>query len=509
MRIRSWFVTLVFLNLGFLSNCRKPHEPVELPLVLSIPLSVYTCWSDDYDFVLTDSLVCMLRYTLLPDSTYQITVQRVPFSQAIPSDSLILPFRITYTPSDPTFIQNYFQAGFGVTEICPYPMARQGLVFSRLPLGDTSNMLRFGHIWSIGSPPLARDFFEHHLRKYDELFYVVDIHAPDLKTKAAIEGTVLGYEYPYLLVLTGYGYHASATNIGYIKEYSSNSRLVVIDLLQKEEVVSQPLAGDSWGARLTSDNRLLYCYQDFRDVELEWDSSSYAYQRLEITEWQLESGDSAHRQMLVPLNSLVKINRGVLEPSTFVFNTPDGKALFLQASGGWGCHSPGFYGFLRSFFPGPGVSDLESPPYEVTWLKKAGVRGRLTDWWLSPERRWIVLHYFTRNIRDTGRVIFAPIEVLTDPKAFKPRSFFKVQAFEGSIFFFPREDWVLINKYDDSPFLVGIADPSRDRRIIPLLTSNEEDFHRPFFSPDGRYTGYICRLEGENLYRLQVRRLPP
>lgn len=508
MKIRGWLAILFCLSLGSLAGCRKPHKQVELPLVLSIPLSDYTWWSNDYDFVLTDSLVCILRYAPLPDSTYEITVQRVPLSQAVPSDSLIFPFRITYAPSDPTFIQNYFHAGFGVIEIRPYPMARQGLVFSRLHLGDTSGMLRFGDIWSTGSPPLARGIFEHHLRKYDELFYVVDIHALDFKTKATIEGTVLGYEYPYLLVLTGYGYHANATNIGYVKEYSSNTRLVVIDLLQEEEVVSQPLNDGNWGAILTSDNRLLYCYQDLRDVELEWDSSPYAYQRLEITERQLKSGDSADRQMLVPLNGLVEVSQGGLEPSTFVFNTPDGRALFLQPSGGWGCRSPGFYGFLKPFFPGPGVSDLESPPYEVTWLKKAGVRGRLTDWRLSPGRRWVVLHYFTRNIRDTGRVVIAPIEVLTDPEAFEPKNYFKLQAFDKDILFVPREDWILIDKYDGSPFLAEIADPSRDRRTVPLLASNEGDFHRPFFSPDGRYVGYICRIEGEDSYRLQVRRLP-
>ncbi|MCK4334334.1 hypothetical protein KAX06_06075 [candidate division WOR-3 bacterium] len=248
----------------------------------------------------------------------------------------------------------------------------------------------------------------------------------------------------------------------------------------------------------------------------------YEVKRCSVRVCDLESCDSAYTELLVPTGDYLEDDCRFSSES---FLAPSGKALFLCPFDSWGfpaCNLP------SRFVQVPAISDLINPPREISELRKFKKPGWEMNWELSPDKRWLVLDYYKQFSRlrkwlckrlPPYEHVLIPTEALSDPSLLKSvKSYVHILQYESAapFRFVPGKDWVLV--YEDVNRAPG--DEVRDRpsprlrscdgsvEAITLMAPNEGWLNYVFFSPDGKHLGYICRLEGENFYRLQVRRLP-
>jgi len=450
-----------------------------LELVLSTPLPDYA--PPDYELVFTRSFVCILHSS--SDERFQF--KWIALSQPSKADSILLELHNTRQGAN-------MLSGPGV-------LAERERILSRIPVGDTSGMKRLGG------------------KEDAERWYVIDLSASRPETEAVIEGTLLDYEPPYLLVLT---------------EGPRAERLSVLDVERMEAVLSRPLDREDWAVRLTPDGRLLCCDTNLREVEVVRDSSDCAYQRVEVGCYRLDADEEDVRPMLIPLGFFRTSARSGLEPPGFSFRGIDGRALFLQPAAGWGVHPPAFFDGITAplryivhtrlaghqpgrhtdplgYFPPPALSDLETPPRSVTWLLSRQKGWRLLDWRISPGRRWLVMEY-RRRYSSRRRLVLAPLEVLTDSAAFRPEALLEPPTLGRSMemSLLPGEETAFICKRDSRIKRPELFACTPGGKKFALLADNERSCEEVFFSPDGRYVGYVCRIRGREGYMLRVRRIP-
>ena len=247
----------------------------------------------------------------------------------------------------------------------------------------------------------------------------------------------------------------------------------------------------------------------------------YEVKRCSVRVCDLESCNSAYTELLVPAGDYLEDDCRLSSES---FLASPGKALFLCPRRGWGFP---YMDLPENYVQVPAVSDLTNPPREISELRKFKKPGWEMDWELSPNKRWLVLRYHKRFSRLrmwlSKRLppydhILIPVEVLADPSLLESvKSYVHIPQYESAapFRFVPGDKWVLV--YGDVDW--APEDEVRDRpsprlhscdgsaEAITLMASNEHWLQHVFFSPDGGYIGYICRLEGENSYHLQVRQL--
>lgn len=248
----------------------------------------------------------------------------------------------------------------------------------------------------------------------------------------------------------------------------------------------------------------------------------YEVKRCSVRVCDLESCNSAYTELLLPTGDYLEDDCRFSSES---FLAPSGKALFLCPFDSWGfptCNLP------SSYVQVPAISDLINPPREISELRRFRKPGWEMNWKLSPDKRWLVLDYYKQfsSLRKwlckrlpPYEHVLIPTEALSDPSLLKSvESYVHIPQYESAALFcfVPGEEWVLV--YEDVNRAPG--DEVRDRpsprlhscdgsvEAITLMAPNEHWLNYVFFSPDGKHLGYICRLEGENFYRLQVRRLP-
>ncbi len=270
---------------------------------------------------------------------------------------------------------------------------------------------------------------------------------------------------------------------------------------------------------LTRFSRIGFLYElaKYRLIPLRY----YDVESRQVLVHDLESDDSTYAELLIPTN----VYDDAYDPSTESFLSPSGKALFISPRRGWGFPD---LDLPENYVQLPAVSDLTNPPREISELRRFKKPGWEMDWELSPDKRWLVLRNHKRFLRlrmwlskrlPPYEHVLIPTEVLSDPsllKSVKPCVHIPQYQSAAPFRFVPGDEWVLV--YEDVNRAPG--DEVRDRpsprlrscdgsvEAITLMSSNEHWLRHVFFSPDGKHVGYICRLEGENFYRLQVRRLP-
>jgi len=442
-------------------------------------------------------------------------------------------------------------------------------------------MAHVGNVEMINVSGTLPEFqFNNMLTDRMDLFYVVDVHSSEPRTVAAVQGYILQMEQPYLLLFTGYGYNILEKGIvSFGRINLSSNEILAVDLRDMRVVARIPAPeledlNRSLRIRITADGRMLYeeidLVNDYTSpdryiVEQDRVVSSGEYSEIldkrirglrilnyltrfsrigflyELAKYRLiplryydvetrqvlvrdlESGDSAYTELLVPAGDYLEDDCRLSSES---FLAPSGKALFLSPRRGWGFPD---MDLPENYVQLPAVSDLTNPPREISELRKFKKPGWEMDWELSPDKRWLVLRNHKRFLRLrmwlSKRLppfdhILIPVEVLADPSLLKSvESYVHIPQYESAapFRFVPGDEWVLV--YEDVNWAPG--DEVRDRpsprlhscdasaEAITLMASNEHWLRHVFFSPDGRYTGYICRLEGENFYSLQVRQLPP
>jgi hypothetical protein len=577
MRIRSWFAVILYLSWLFITGCSKKNSPqtekLELPLVASIT-GDYGEWHNILGF--TDSLLYIATFVGVDSINWGVMLRRFPMDNPGACDTLVLNIPEGEPPYR-GFGNTYKIYSFDSDINASYRLSNQlhpGWILYPLPLGDTSEMVHVGNVAMIEQTGTIPSYqFNNIQADRMELFYVVDVHSPQPRTVAAIEGSIMQVELPYLLLFTGYGHNIYKGGIiGRGKKSRGSNEIIAVDLRNMEIVCRIP-APDSveklnWDVRMriTADGRLFYeeidlisefvashnyiiemdrvvSSDEFIDIvnkrigvlrELDYLTRFsrigflrelarhlyiplryYDIETRQILVHNLETGDSTYAELLLP----TYYHDDIFDFKTETFLSPRGKALFLCPINGWGFPTSNL---PNSFVQVPAVSDLENPPRELSEFRKFKKPGWEMRWYLSPEKKWLIFWFYERKtglFDSPHEHVFIPSEVLVDPSLLQPEETYtrvrSEKTYEGYRFV-PGEKYVLVYEASDlapnnqiwnetSPKLHS-CDGSAES--IALMASNEVWLKNVFFSPDGRYVGYICRLEGENIYHLQVRRLP-
>lgn len=580
MKIQSWVAVFLYLSLALVVGCPKsePHEQAELPLVLSLP-GRYREWSSILGF--TDSLLYVATFVGIDTFNWGVMLRRYPLANPDSCDTLVLhipggepPYRAFGNTYEVCTDHLSMSVSPRLTHL-PDP----GWILFPLPLGDTSRMVHVGNVEMINVSGTLPEFqFNNMLADRMELFYVVDVHSSKPRTVAAVQGFILRVEQPYLLFFTGYGYNILEKGIvSFGRINLSSNEILAVDLRDMRVVarIPAPELEDlnlSLRVRITAEGRLLYeeidsiaeftaSYRYIVEQDRVVSSGEYCeildkrirglrilnyltrFSRIgflrelvkyklvplrhydiesrQVLVYDLEAGDSAYTELLLP----TYLYDDIYELKTETFIGPSGKALFLCPFDSWGfptCNLP------SSFVQVPAVSDLTNPPREISELRRFKKPGWEMDWELSPDKRWLVL----RNHKRFSRLrkwlckrlppyehVLIPTEVLVDPSLLKSvKSCVNIPQYQfaAPFRFVPGEEWVLV--YEDVNW--APVDEVRDRpsprlrscdgsvEAITLMAPNEGWLKHVFFSPDGRYAGYVCCVKGENYYRLQVRRIP-
>lgn len=512
----------MYLSLALVVGCPKsePPEQAELPLVLSI--SVDGGFNEYFD--LTDSLLYGVRLVQTDNEEFGLMLRRFSLANSGICDTQVFPCPCKDS-SDWFFYPGLrFEVKLYASDRYFERLPHRGWKLFPVPLGDTSNMLHRGEVISFVQDFVSQESFQSTLRSRWEHFYIIDMHSAIPRTVACVEGEVVDFVDPYLLLLSGYGYtEQSYGEVNPTPRYVQGCELILIDMRDMHEMGRLPvtLENDAWEiwyrACLTPDHKLLYtetvewpeCWRYFPGIdklvseEEVWTSAWYRFlinsqvlryymlERRPVFIWDIDSGDVSRSELLLPFFAF--------SPSTERCLDNKGRAIFISEPQGWGFH---MFEYNPLLIQVPAISDLSSTPEELGWCRRfAPPFYRRLDWMLSPERRWLAV--------STGRdeIVLLPACELADPEL-KRKKFPKIKSNTVVyIDFAPGEDWVLTgNRPGAVPRLYACG---QDNPSISLLSSNEIDFQEAFFSPDGGYVGYICRLEGEDACRLQVRQLPP
>jgi len=532
-----------------LAGCHKP-EPVELPLVLSVPCSEY---GRLYKPGLTDSFLYFTKLTEPEPDNYLLKFGRVSLNESSKSDSFSTLIREPFSDSF-SFILEKLEPLTCELEDTRIPFPQDGWTVFPVPLGDTSRMLAFGHIRRDGR---SLKVFEQRLREYHQLFYIVDMNAPEPRTVARFTGYVLDTVYPYILMHTGYGYKRKAIEYSYENIDMVGSEFVVVDLVRMTRVLEIPFlpflpyGGADRGVRLTSggyliikgrkhydwDTRLVYLIEQQRYMKendlfnISESTTGRIIGLLDVFEvprfsfledqflmlnvpfrhyylassgffiYDLNNGTVTLKEAITPYD--------ILDDETETF-LDDGRLVFLCPPGGWGY--PGFF-LHRCFISTPSVSDLEGPPIELAEFRKIKSTHRGRWWTLSPEKRWLVLFLFDWFVdrKDGGEeAIIVPIDALTHRSILeKKETFTRIVSREWpfELNFVHGEEWVLVSS-NDPEWKSMLYNCSGEKPPVPLLAGIEREASHIVFSPDGRYVGYLCEIEGKQGTFLRVRRLP-
>lgn len=161
----------------------------------------------------------------------------------------------------------------------------------------------------------------------------------------------------------------------------------------------------------------------------------------------------------------------------------------------------------RNFVEVPAICGLEFHPGELSYLRKLVPPGLNTYYWeLSPEKRWFVLYLLDKKQRLKEAVV-VPIQVLSDSTLMEGEDFRRIPVTEDkTLRFVPGERWVLVQDiYGGRPLLYACGSDEPPRT---LAAPDETEVRDVFFSPDGRYVGYVCQIRERSGYFLQVRLLP-
>lgn len=510
---------LSFILIG-LASCGHPSkQETKLPLVLSIPVDG---GFNEY-FDLTDSLLYGARLIRTDNEGFGLMLRRFWLADSGACDTQV--FSCPYKDSSDWFFYPglRLEVELYASGRCFDRLAHRGWKLFPVPLGDTSNMPHHGEVISRVQDYVSQESFQSTLRRWWEHFYIIDMHSAIPRTVACVEGEVVDFADPYLLLLSGYGYtEQSNGEVDPTPRYVKGSELILIDMRDMHEMGRLPvtLENDAWEiwyrASLTPDHKLLYtemvewpeCWLYFPGIgklvseEEVWTSAWYRfltdsqvlrYYRLEqrsVFIWDIDSRDVSRSELLLPFYAFSPYTGRCLDSK--------GRAIFISDPQGWGFHMFEYNPWLVQV---PAISDLSGPPEELNWCRRfAPPLYRRLDWMLSPEGRWLIVS------AGRNQIVLLPTCELADPEL-KRKKFPKIKSNTVVyIDFAPGEDWVLTgNRPGEVPLLYACG---QDSPPIPLLSSNEIDFQEAFFSPDGRYLGYICRVEGEDFCRLQVRQLP-
>jgi hypothetical protein len=314
--------------------------------------------------------------------------------------------------------------------------------------------------------------------------------------------------------------------IDLVNDYTSPDRYIVeqdrvVSSGEYSEILDKRIRGLLLLNRLTRFTEIKFLYElaKHKLIPLRY----YEVKRCSVRVCDLESCDSAYTELLVPTGDYLEDDCRLWGES---FLAPSGKALFLSPRRGWGFP---YMDLPENYVQVPAVSDLTNPPRELSELRRFKKPGWEMNWELSPDKRWLVLNYYKQFSRlrkwlckrlPPYEHVLIPTEALADQSLLKSKeSYVNIPQYESAapFRFVPGEEWVLV--YEDVNRAPG--DEVRDRpsprlrscdgsvEAITLMAPNEHWLQHVFFSPDGKHVGYICRLEGENFYRLQVRQLPP
>ncbi|MBN2378679.1 hypothetical protein JXM67_02620 [candidate division WOR-3 bacterium] len=528
-----------------LAGCHKKGAEA-LPLVLSVP------YSQDgrlFRTGLTDSFLYYIKLFEPEPENYLLELRRVPFSEPADSETF------TYFVKEPffdsfSFILEKLEPLTYELEETKMPFPQGGWTVFPVPLGDTAGMQTFGHV-RMQDRPLK--VFGQGLREYHQLFYVVDVNAPEPRTIAKFEGYVLDTVYPYLLMHTGYGYKRKAMEYSHENIDMAGSEFVVVDLGRMTEVLEIPFlpvlhyGSGNRPVRLTAggylmikgrmgfdqDERLVYLIEQkrymkendlfnvsesttgrmirlldvfkvprFSFLEDQFLKLNVPFRNFSLAScgffiYDLNNGTVALKEAIAPYD--------ILDDETETF-LDEGRLFFLCPPGGWGY--PGFF-LNRDFIYTPSITDLEGPPIEFAEFRK--IKKGLHDrrWYLSPEKKWLVLTLSDRNA-NREEVLFIPIEDLIHRSVLEKKgTFLRILSREWplELNFVPGEKWVLASRNDPEGEPV-LYDCSGEKPPVPLLAVNEREASHVIFSPDGCYVGYLCEIEGKQGSFLQVRRLP-
>ncbi len=570
----------MYLSLALVVGCPKsePSEQAELPLVLSLP-GRYGEWSNILGF--TDSLLYVATFVGVDSINWGVMLRRYPLANPGSCDTLVL--NIPGGESPYRALGNTYEVySLDLNINASYRLSNQlhpGWILFPLPLGDTSRMVHVGNVAMINVSGTLPEFqFNNMLADRMDLFYVVDVHSSEPRTVAAVQGYILQVELPYILLFTGYGYNILEKGIvSFGRINLSSNEILAVDLRDMRVVarIPAPELEDlnlSLRIRITAEGRLLYeeidsiakftashCYIVEQDRVVSSEEyyeilnkrirgllllnrltrfsrigflcelakhrfiplRHYDIESRQVLVYDLEAGDSAYTELLLP----TYLYDDIYELETETFIGPSGKALFLCPRNGWGfpaCNLP------SRFVQVPAISDLINPPREISELRKFKKPGWEMNWELSPDKRWLVLDYYKQfsHLRKwlckrlpPYEHLLIPTEALSDPSLLKSvKSYVHILQYESAapFCFVPGEEWVLVYEDVDWSREVEVEDEPSPKLFpcdgstdpIPLMGTNEGWLRHVFFSPDGKHLGYICRLEGENFYRLQVRRLP-
>ncbi|MBN2378683.1 hypothetical protein JXM67_02640 [candidate division WOR-3 bacterium] len=556
---KAWSV-LLSCFVAALSGCKEQatglaSKPTDtLPLILSVPTdtaSDFSIYCSNEYFDLTDSLVYSLKLLHGAGKAIRLRLARIYFGNPRNADTFYFPF----TSQDtilwihlPPYHQGYSPGMLsmnGMEWSAFARLPRSGWALLPFPVGDTSGMLRLGEL-----APRSRDAskgrFYLSLRQDGECFYVVDVHSIRLRTIAFISGESIDYSEPYLLVSTGYKGRPYESDVSY-----EQSELLVIDMRDLSIALRVPFM---WGdydhpeeyACITADRKLLCVtggwgwsntayYLPGLNFLISWECldgvafepsmyleylsdlhplfRSYVAGTMEVISWRLGSGDSLRDTALIPWNALY------YDPCNFPGT--GGKPLFVSSTSDWGADW-----IYDHFAKVPAVSDLEGPPLELAWLRRLlipepGWRWAVT-WDLSFERRWLIVNAFQEKgeinepsyQRKGRKTILVPTSHLSYPGCSHrlpdlvqlPPDLLEVLPWD----FLPGEEWVLVSSFDSGSssgqYYMLYHIPSE--KLVSFTGPNERFCADVIFSPDGRYVGYLCEIEGKQDSFLQVRRLP-
>lgn len=551
---RLTFTALVLAVLGgFLSGCRRPPEQSPPALVCSIP------WQDDAFSAkvgMTDSLVYELKIKV---DTAKAQLIRVPLANPAASDSFYFP------PYDIRSIPATIPPE--VPMVYDYPFSRKHLGSSSLilpdadqillpvPAGDTSEMIQIGRI---EAESYTREVLERKLRDAGLLFYVVDLSSSPPRTLAAIEGLALDAASGYILIQTGFKYKSDSLEYAPGKVDVTNARFVVIDLSTLVVSADIPLRipdeclwiqSVAQYARLTPNGELLerdrislsegeygerkiylldkkmiideleglktidsvtrrqtklldLLHVPRHSLAEDWifhfniaDRRSVELGPTRMTVWNLQSRQSSHMESFLPYDIFTR--------ETGIFSDRGTSRFISPSSEGWGysrqCLPRGFP-FV------PLTIGIGSYPEELRWFRKFTRNNSRLDWELSPEKRWLVLYLLGKK-QQLKEAVLIPVQALSDSTLMEDEDLRRVPMTEDkTLRFVPGERWVLVQEsYDEGALLYACE--SNEPPLF-LASPDETGVRDVFFSPDGRYAGYVCRITGRPGYFFQVRLLP-
>ncbi|MBN2378681.1 hypothetical protein JXM67_02630 [candidate division WOR-3 bacterium] len=512
--MRKWFwpwalaTSLVLLSTGC---SRKP------PLVLSVQLPSYysdfSGTSDNFYFMLTDSLLCITEYVPKNNSMGRIILRRIELEAPHKADTIIYTDKPLLNVYNRAYVPHGNKLNINEWHDWCFTPPKPGYVLYPLPLGDTSAMLHFGHLDGLYCDTFTRERFERDLHSSGQYFYLVDMSSASPRTVASFEGLVLDYYYPYLLLYTGFKYLEWGVNIFQDNMGGNDVRFMVINLEKMNTVLDLP---DREGTvMLTPDGRLILV-DTLSMPDPKRDSIVFMTERHNVLEINLRTGERTEKTVRVPRYAL-----GLHD--TYPFIAPDGKVWFVGSKNSWGME-------IDRSFEVPPLSDFSDSIYSALWFRRLlGDEENWLDWRLSPQGRWLVLDYykgyesiFSRYSRIlSSRALCDPSGLDSVGKLRRfPCGWLMRRLFRASFEFLPGEEWVLIRfepknwaamflswiVVGTTPKLYRCGGEARPVALGARYNITDPFLTEVFFSPNGRYVGYTSSA-GSRPY-IKVRRLP-